>query len=72
LSTVHGANYADYSHGIRLISEWALVNGRLQSIRQLLQDPATAKILSDEGPIHLNLDLLAAQFGSAIVVPQSN
>ena len=70
LSTVHGANYADYSHGIRLISEWALVNGKLQSIRRLLQDPTTAKVLSDEGPIHLNLDLLAA--GSAIVVPQSN
>ena len=70
LSTVHGANYADYSHGIRLISEWALVNGKVQSIRQLLQDPATAKVLSDEGPIHLNLDILAA--GSAIAVPQSN
>src|SRR5208337_1124419 len=25
LSTVHGANYADYSHGIRLISEMALI-----------------------------------------------
>lgn len=70
LSTVHGANYADYSHGIRLISAWALVNGKLQSIRRLLQDPATAKVLSDEGPINLNLDLLAA--GSAIAVPQSN
>lgn len=72
LSTVHGANYADYSHGIRLISEWALVNGKLQSIRHLLQDPATAKVLSDEGPIHLNLDPLAAQVGSAIAVPRSN
>jgi hypothetical protein len=72
LSTVHGANYADYSHGIRLVSEWALVNGKLQSIRQLLQDPTTAKVLSDEGPIHLNLDLLAAQLGSAIAVPRSN
>ena len=70
LSTVHGANYADYSHGIRLISAWALVNGKLQSIRRLLQDPATAKVLSDEGPIHLNLDLLAA--GSLIAVPQSS
>lgn len=72
LSTVHGANYADYSHGIRLISEWALVNGKLQSIRQLLQDPATAKVLSDEGAIHLNLDLVAAQIGSAIAVPRSD
>ena len=72
LSTVHGANYADYSHGTRLISEWALVNGKLQSLRQLLQDPATAKVFSDEGPIHLNLDLLAAQYGSAIAVPGAN
>jgi hypothetical protein len=72
LSTVHGANYADYSHGIRLISDWALVNGKLQSIRQLLQDPATAKIFSDEGPIHLNLGLLAAPYGSAIAVPGAN
>ena len=72
LSTVHGANYADYSHGIRLISEWALVNGKLQSIRQLLQDPATAKVFSDEGPIHLNLDLFRAQADSAIAVPRNN
>ena len=71
LSTVHGANYADYSHGVRLISEWALVNGKLQSIRQLLQDPATAKVLSDEGPIHLNPNLFAAG-SAAIAVPQSD
>jgi hypothetical protein len=72
LSTVHGANYADYSHGIRLISEWALVNGKLESIHQLLQDPATARVFSDEGPIHLNFGLLAAQYGSAIAVPGAN
>ena len=65
LSTVHGANYADYSHGIRLISEWALVNGKLQSIRELLRDPSMARVLSDEGPIHLNWRVLAAvQVGS--------
>lgn len=51
LSTVHGANYADYSHGIRLVSEWALIDGKLQSIHDILNDPSTAKILSDEGPI---------------------
>jgi len=70
LSTVHGANYADYSHGIRLISEWALVNGKLQSIRHLLQNPSTAKILSDEGPIRLDWRVLAAvQDGPAIAAP---
>ncbi len=58
LSTVHGANYADYSHGIRLISEWALVNGKLQSIRELLRDPSTSRLLSDEGPIHLDSRVL--------------
>lgn len=72
LSTVHGANYADYSHGIRLICEWALVNGKLQSLHQLLQDPATAKVFSDEGPIHLNWGLLAAQYGWAIAVSGAN
>jgi len=58
LSTVHGANYADYSHGIRLISEWALINGKLQPIRSVLQNPSTAGVFSDEGPIHLDRALL--------------
>ena len=72
LSTVHGANYADYSHGIRLISEWALVNGRLQSIRELLGNPSTAKVLSDEGPIRLNWTMLAAvPDGPAVTAPSN-
>ena len=64
LSTVHGANYADYSHGIRLISQWALINGKLQSIRQLLQNPSTARVLSDEGPIRLDWSVLAEVQGA--------
>ena len=52
LSTVHGAGYADYSHGIRLISRMVLVAGKLQPIRELLKDPVLCRILSDEGPIH--------------------
>jgi hypothetical protein len=73
LSTVHGANYADYSHGIRLVSHWALVNGKLESIRDLLQNPSTASLLSDEGPIHLNWSVLATrQNNLAIVSPLSN
>jgi hypothetical protein len=51
LSTVHGARYADYSHGIRLVSEVALLNGELRSIYAILQDSSLAKVLSDEGPI---------------------
>jgi len=51
LSTRHGALYADYSHGIRLVSEVAILNGQLRSIYAILQDSSLAKVLSDEGPI---------------------
>jgi hypothetical protein len=71
LSTVHGANYEDYSHGIRLVSQWALVDGKLESITDLLQNPSTAKILSDEGPIHLNWRLLAEGQDSSVLQPTS-
>ena len=72
LSTVHGANYADYSHGIRLISEWALIDGQLKLVRDLLRDPATAGILSDEGPIEVNSRLLAAQLDTSPIAPARN
>jgi hypothetical protein len=49
LSTVHGAFYADYSHGIRLISETVLINGKGQSIYDVLRDPRIALVLSHEG-----------------------
>jgi hypothetical protein len=51
LSTVHGACYADYSHGVRLVSETAVVDGERRSIYDLLDDPDQAGIVSDEGPI---------------------
>lgn len=51
LSTVHGAGYADYSHGIRLVSEKVLVDGKLYSVYDILKDPELALLLSDEGPM---------------------
>jgi len=51
LSTVHGAGYADYSHGIRLVSGMALIDGRLRSVYDILRDASAAQVLSDEGPI---------------------
>jgi hypothetical protein len=51
LSTIHGANYADYSHGIRLISDMVLLNGEPCSIWRILEDPLLAGILNDEGPL---------------------
>jgi len=49
LSTVHGARYADYSHGVRLVGAIAYVNGAATPLLRLLQDPRLASILSDEG-----------------------
>jgi hypothetical protein len=51
LSTVHGAGYADYSHGIRLVSEVVLIDGKIRSVYDVLQDPQLASLLTDEGPI---------------------
>lgn len=49
LSTVHGAFYADYSHGIRLISDTILIDGKRESIYDVLRDPILAKVVSYEG-----------------------
>lgn len=51
LSTVHGACYADYSHGIRLIADMAWEGGELRPVRDLLHDASIAPALSDEGII---------------------
>ena len=49
LSTVHGSRYADYSHGIRLVSDTVFVNGQARSVFDVLEDPAQVGLLSDEG-----------------------
>ena len=54
LSTVHGAGYADYSHGIRLVAGMALVNGRWRSVREILSDSLLSNVFSDEGPIRVS------------------
>lgn len=51
LSTVHGARYADYSHGVRLVSTTAFVDGKPTSIFDLMRDERLATLLSDEGPL---------------------
>ena len=51
LSTVHGWRYADYSHGVRLVSDTAYVNGQPKPLLDLLQDPAMAALLSTEGQL---------------------
>jgi len=72
LSTIHGANYADYSHGIRMISEMALIDGELRSIYEILRDASVANVLSDEGPIRLNWEFLSPHLGAPTVVTASS
>lgn len=49
LSLVHGAGYADYSHGLRLVSRTALVDGEPAELLSLLADPTIAPLLTREG-----------------------
>lgn len=49
LSTVHGARYVDYSHGVRLVSTTVMIDGRTRSIYDALQDSREARVLSREG-----------------------
>ena len=60
LSTVHGAEYADYSHGIRLISRTAYLNGRPVDLGALLSDGRYAGILNSEGPMQAGIVRVAA------------
>lgn len=65
LSTVHGAGYADYSHGIRLVSEVALINGKIRSLYDILQDSLLANVLSDEGSIRIPWGSVPAHLASS-------
>ncbi len=59
LSTVHGALYADYSHGVRLVSRKAFVDGKPADLTDILQDENLARIVNSEGPIR-NVEQLIA------------
>lgn len=58
LSTVHIARYTDYSHGVRLVRDRILVDGREMSLYDALADAEVAPLLSDEGPLPDAWDLL--------------
>jgi len=49
LSTVHGAQYADYSHGVRLVSRIVYVNGRPRGFSDVLGDPALRRLVGADG-----------------------
>jgi hypothetical protein len=47
----HAAGYVDYSHGIRLMSQSVVVDGKPIPVADVLADPVLNAILSNEGPI---------------------
>lgn len=61
LSTVHGARYADYSHGVRLVYATVWLDGEPRSIYDLLESPVLAPLLSYEGVIHRVRNLMRPQ-----------
>ena len=60
LSTVHGARYADYSHGIRLVYQTVWIDGQPHDIFEALNDPQLAPLFTDEGIIAEPRTLLSA------------
>ncbi|SOD13158.1 hypothetical protein [Pedobacter xixiisoli] len=47
----HTNTWADYSHGVRLVSEKAVLNGKKVKLTDLLKDSNLCELLSDEGII---------------------
>ncbi|MBS1150832.1 MAG: uncharacterized protein H6Q89_2530 [Myxococcaceae bacterium] len=51
LSWIHENSYADYSHGVRLVSGTVELDGRRVPLADVLKDPNLAPLLSDEGAL---------------------
>ena len=47
----HAATWVDYSHGIRLVSNNAELDGKPVRLQELLRDPHLAHMISREGPL---------------------
>lgn len=62
LSTVHGALYADYSHGVRLVSQVAYYNGEPRALASIMENETLARIISSEGPIRNPHVLMASLY----------
>ena len=47
----HDRNYYDYSHGIRLVSRTATLDGQQVDLVDIFKDAALCGLISDEGPL---------------------
>lgn len=50
----HTNTWADYSHGLRLVSEIAYLNGKKMRLSALLKHPVLHQLISDEGTIAIS------------------
>lgn len=48
-STIHSSSYVDYSHGVRLVSRKALLDGREIDLLEAFADPKLVPLVSDQG-----------------------
>jgi len=48
-STIHGSYYGDYSHGLRLVSRRAFLDGTEVDLASIFTDPALHVLVSDQG-----------------------
>ncbi|MDA0746013.1 MAG: hypothetical protein O2954_05800 [bacterium] len=58
LSTVHDAEYADYSHGIRLVGQTVTINGKAFSFFDALKNPLLAPLFTYEGKLNAPPELM--------------
>ena len=68
MSTVHGEHYADYSHGVRLVSSRVVVGGEELSMLDVLEDGTLAPLLTREGPTSYARRILAPATDVAAVI----
>jgi hypothetical protein len=51
LTIAHWNRYLDYSHGVRLVRDKVVLDGKTAKISDLLADPDRCSLVSDEGPM---------------------
>ena len=71
LSLWHGERYADYSHGVRMVAPWVVVDGSMLPLDRVLRDPDLSRLLSDEGPVDLRR-VMAIQDSSQVAQNRAN
>ena len=72
LSLFHPSSYVDYSHGVRLVSRTAIVDGAQVDLATILTDAELSPLVSDEGlvPFQQLLVTLAPRLAARAASPE--